>query len=276
MFDTASIIGLEKYTKPQTQEFQFKRMEVKYLVNSIIADILKGQIAFYMPFDEKAAKNPFIRSVYFDNKELKCFNDHMNKINPRFKIRFRQYEKDGNFKGVGFFEIKKKISSTTIKDRFKTDMDLIYSIPDQQVPDSVFFHNKGLSTDKLITIYSEIIGNKRKYELEPVTSVSYYREAFENNEKSLRITFDSQLEFQSIHDSSNNIVRLPFRKPSDFMIMEIKHAGQMPSWLTSLLKYNALKKQHFSKYCDSIRELKINNCINEMNAFGGLHLVELN
>ncbi|HEX2961863.1 MAG TPA: polyphosphate polymerase domain-containing protein [Ignavibacteriales bacterium] len=273
MTNYGNVVEIEKYAKTETAEFQFRRLEKKFLISSAEAEIIKGQVGFYMPADEKAIKSPLIKSVYFDNRELKCFNEHMNRVNPRFKVRFRQYKKDQDIEGAGFLEIKKKNNETTVKDRFKADFSLIDKITDEALPDFIVSKNQGLNIDKLSCIYYEITGNVGLYKLEPVTAVNYRREAFENSERTLRITFDSDLEFEAMPNKILSFAALRSRMPRDFMIMEIKYAQSMPEWLRSLLKFNGLKSEHFSKYCESIKELKLNQDTYETST--GLNLFKI-
>ncbi|MCU7494161.1 MAG: polyphosphate polymerase domain-containing protein [Ignavibacteria bacterium] len=276
MTDNGNVIEIERYAKKETAEFQFRRLEKKFLINTAAAEIMKGQVGFYLPNDEKAYKYPGIRSVYFDNRELKCFNEHMNKVNPRFKVRFRQYKKDENIQGAGFLEIKKKNNEVTVKDRFKADFCLIDKITDETLPDFIVSENKGLNIDKLSCIYYEITGKMGLYKLEPVTAVNYRREAFENSERTLRITFDSDLEFEAMPNKILGFSALKSSMPQDFIIMEIKYADSMPEWLKSLLKFNGLRSEHFSKYCESIRKLKLSAESSQMNAVPGFNLFKIN
>lgn len=176
-------------------QYHFKRSEKKYLINSSIAELLIGQIGFYLPKDEKASKSPFTSSIYYDSCDWKCYKDQINKVSSRFKIRFRQYTKGGTNSNKGYLEIKRKINSLSIKDRLKVNIDFLESITDDHIPDKIKLLNKKLAIEKINDIYFKIVSEIKRFNLHQVARVSYNRQAFENQEKTLRVTFDSNLEF---------------------------------------------------------------------------------
>ena len=233
----------------------FKRSEKKYLINSSIAELLMGQIGFYLPKDAKTLESPFISSIYYDNKEWKCYNDQIRKINPRFKVRFRQYTKHGKNSNHGFLEIKRKVNSISLKDRIKANIDSIESLPDDHIPDEIKSLNRKLETQDLSNIYFKIADEIKRNSLHPVARVSYNRLAFENPDKSLRVTFDSNLEFLAIVNPALEPICPSHKFYDNVMVMEIKYADKMPEWLLSLLKTNKISKQRFSKYCNAINYL---------------------
>jgi SPX domain protein involved in polyphosphate accumulation len=235
--------------------FKFKRWEKKYLVNSAVADLLKGQIGFYIPKDKRTLEFPYINSIYYDNSEWKCYKEQLDKVNPRFKVRFRQYEKNKDFSGKGFLEIKRKVDSLSVKDRFKINIQMLESLSDSPISSEILLPNKKFGIESLSEIYYKITSAIIKYNLEQVAEVTYFREAFENCEKTLRITFDSNLGFNSLQNKFAEPLTLSYRMPEDFLVMEVKYAGRIPEWLSSLLKFNKLTNQHFSKYCTAIHYL---------------------
>jgi SPX domain protein involved in polyphosphate accumulation len=237
--------------------FKFKRLEKKFLINIESADLLKGQIGFYLPEDKRTIVSPYISSIYYDNSEWKCYNEQKKKVNPRFKVRFRRYQHDSILSEKGFLEIKRKVNSTSIKDRFKINVNQLELLSDIYIPPQIVSLNKKLGIESLSDIYYKITHSIKKFKLSPVARVNYSRNAFENNEKTLRVTFDSNLEFRAIPNKFSTPFTTVHKMPDDFLIMEVKYAGKIPEWLTSLLKYNKLSKQHFSKYCTAIRSMYV-------------------
>ena len=244
--------GKEIFQEPV---FQFRRLEKKFLLNASTAEMLKTQTSFYIPKDEKASKSPFISSIYYDNNFGKCYFEQVNKTNPRFKIRFRQYGKEKKFSGNGFLEIKKKIDSTSIKDRFKTNLRYLESDWAYTVSPEISELNKKLGIEKLNEIYYTISGSVVQYELEPVVKVTYLRDAFESEDKTLRVTFDSELEFEYIPNKFASPLKYFHKMPDEIGVMEIKYASKIPNWLSSSLKFNRLVQRRFSKFVNAIDNL---------------------
>lgn len=235
--------------------FQFKRLEKKYLTSSTAKDLLIGQIGFYLLKDEKTAESQCISSIYYDNDEWKCYNEQVKKVNPRFKIRFRQYNKEKTQTDVGFLEIKRKENSISYKERFKTGTRLLESISNGSISPEIVLLNDKLGIERLRKIHSTIASAVINYKMEPVVKVTYIRQAFESNDKTLRITFDSSLEFHYVQNGFASPIKFSHRMPDDFHVMEVKYAGKIPEWLTSLLKSSRISRRRFSKYCTAVQSL---------------------
>jgi|GEM_PF-1555302 len=242
----------------------FKRIEKKYLLDSYEAEILKSRIGFFLPRDKYSEKPMQISSVYFDNAEWKCYNEQMNRVNPRFKIRLREYSKNGLPAESGFAEIKKKSNGITVKERFKifiSQKELIKGINESS---NCSFIDLFSYADRSNACYHKITGTIQNYAFEPVVRAAYLREAFENEEKTLRVTFDSQLTFKPVLNTHSLPAAVFYSVPENVCIMEIKYSGQMPGWLLQMLEGDKLKRQRFSKYCSSINAIyKLQNTGNE-------------
>lgn len=234
---------------------QFKRVRKKYLIPPITADLLLSQIGSYLPKYKKTAEPQHVSSIYYDNAEWKCYSDQVKKVNPRFKILFRQYYKDRVQTDIGFLEIKRKENSNSYKERFRTEARLLGSISESSIAPEVLSLNDNLSIERLSEIHSTIANTIINYKLEPVVKVMYIRQAFESNDKTLRITFDSNLEFHHIPNSFALPVKFLHKMPANFHVMEIKYSGKIPEWLTSLLKSNKISKRRFSKYCAAVQSI---------------------
>jgi len=233
----------------------FNRIEKKYLLSPSIAGLLKAQISFYIPCDEKAIQSPFISSIYFDNKVWKCFWDHKNKINPRFKIRFRRYSNRNESNSKGFLEIKSKVYSSTIKDRIKIDYEHLDFVSEHPFSPELQSSNQRIEVNNYEGTYYKILREIKTHQLEPVVNILYRREAFENLERTLRITFDTNLKFKRINGINASSIINPLTLTDQFYVMEVKYSSKLPNWLSSLVKSYELKKQRFSKYCVAMDQL---------------------
>jgi hypothetical protein len=255
---------------------KFTRLEKKCLIDSKTAELLMGHVGMYLPLDNRTVKSPHISSIYLDNWEWKCYNEQMRKVNPRFKIRFRRYQQGDNLSDKGFLEIKRKANSISSKDRFNINIRQLDSLSDIFISNETAMQNAGLGRDHLGETYYKITRLIKKFRLCPVAKVDYFRTAFENAERTLRVTFDSYLEFHALNNKYNTAYAESHKMPDDFMVMEIKFAGRAPEWLISLIKYTGTSKQRFSKYCTAIRYLYLpedltvrpNSSFDYMNKYG--------
>jgi SPX domain protein involved in polyphosphate accumulation len=246
-------VAAEKVETPEYL-FQFKRTEKKYILDSTTAEILKSQIRYYVPRDEKAMLSPHISSVYYDNAAWKCYREHITRVNPRFKVRIREYDNYDKYFARAFLEIKKKENSVSLKERIRI-------IPSVGENGAGYISSPGTPSGLLINaesrnnVYYRITDAIKNYKLEPVTKVDYSREAFESEDGTLRITFDSDLVFHAIQNNHTAPVTGEYAMDENVKIMEIKFSGRMPQWLKQMLKSNKLSNARFSKYCASVKNL---------------------
>lgn len=252
--DPEMLATVEK-KEPVENLFHFRRIEKKYLINSNMAEILRSQIGYYIPKDQRSMQMPLISSVYFDNSSWKCYNEQLARVNPRFKVRLRQYENVDVTSTRAFLEIKRKAGQVSLKDRVRINMHASGSgtgySSTLRTPVTDIMLNAEIKND----VYYKITDALKAYQLEPVVKVNYFREAYENSERSLRVTFDSNLEFHSIRNYHTDFIISEFRMPDDFFVMEIKYSGKMPTWLSMMLQTNKLSNTRFSKYCMSVKNL---------------------
>lgn len=234
--------------------YSFKRIEKKYVLDSTTAEILKSQIGYYIKRDGKAMLSPHICSVYYDNAAWKCYREHITRVNPRFKVRIREYDNYDKYFARAFLEVKRKEKSVSLKERIRI-------IPPVCENLSGYISSPGTPSGLIINaesrnnVYYRITDAIKNYRLEPVTKVDYSREAFESEDRTLRITFDSNLVFHSIQNNHTSPLTREFVMPENFKIMEIKYSGRIPSWLLQMLKSNKLHNARFSKYCASVKNL---------------------
>lgn len=234
--------------------YTFRRKERKYLIDSLSAKNIRDVLINFL--NEKTFKRGTVisnvRSLYFDTYDFKCYFDHISGLKQRFKIRIRQYGYDDIYSNKCFVELKEKNNGITQKNRFKIRKKWTESfIYDYSDPVKLREYNNKMDYNLYQTIYSEIMNLKHLLELKPVVQISYNRISYENEEKTVRITFDSDLSFQRVAFSESE-TGITFSFPSDTVIMEIKTIGKRPYWIKYLLNKYHLKRQRFSKYCTAI------------------------
>ncbi len=221
----------------------FQRREDKYLVHQgLCLNILN---AIHQNFSYTSRQHYNIASTYFDNAEWMCYLNHIFKVEPRYKLRFRQYGDHEGFFKKGFLEIKEKDALYTYKRRFRIHEEWIEDLSNENVIDGILDLNAASVSSSFPHTY-QIIKNKIESDnLAPVLRVEYDRISFEKSDPFLRITFDSKLQFQKYNDRTTDSVSFN----NEFMIMEIKTIEEeKPEWLLELLRRYSIRKKSFSKY----------------------------
>ena len=94
------------------------RREYKYLISYNDIDRLRKRIIPYVDVDNFAAEgNQYtVRSIYFDTSSLKYYNEKIEGIKIRKKIRVRGYNQKAD-ESVVFLEIKRKNENIVNKNR---------------------------------------------------------------------------------------------------------------------------------------------------------------
>tara|TARA_B100000787_G_C16188809_1_gene296213 strand:- start:171 stop:776 length:606 start_codon:yes stop_codon:yes gene_type:complete len=157
-----------------------------------------------------------VKSIYFENSELKMFKNSEEGILPRKKIRIRTYPRspDNNH------YLEKKISS--VEGRFK-EIKLISKKENES------YLNVGI----LDNMYGC---------LKPILNVNYLRSYYENHD--LRITHDRDIKYSNYKNS--------FYKNETFDVFEIK---SKINFNANFEFTNNFQIRRFSKYCNAIRLL---------------------
>ncbi len=195
-------------------------------------DIEKSQkidfLKYLNKFNFKKLHDPrIINSIYFENLNYEIYNDSVEGLSPRKKIRIRYY---GN---------QKKIN-----DNISFNLE------------TKFTNNLGRSKDtKKIKGVNKYLNNgifDEKYGIcLPKTIVSYKRTYF--IAKQFRITIDENINF-SLYDK---FLYKKNTKLSEEIIVEIKNNDV--SQVDNLRKMFPFKEIRFSKYCKSIEMLNLSN-----------------
>ena len=177
----------------------------------------------YKTLEIEGPRTPFYKSLYFDHKNFKFYNDHHNGRTDRHKVRFRNYVESNLF----FLEIKHKVKGRTKKKRILVD-----GIPDILDENHLVFLRKNISPE---------------IDLEPKMWNSFHRITLVNNELKERLTLDFQLTFEwgTTKREFNNLV-----------IAELKKENINPnSPFYKLMKTSIIRPYRLSKYCVGAIEL---------------------
>src|ERR1035437_4289270 len=255
----------------------FRRFEDKYIIPKSLRDELVKALEKHLRADypDKSTKYNLMKSTYFDSSSLDMLQHHMSKANSRFKLRTREYAPDGKFQKTDFayLEIKAKHGDITDKFRIKVPKDCMETFK-KGAPITPTIQlakiNPGIALPDLVKRVADINQALELFHLRPSCETQYTRRAYTDgtaNDAGLRVTFDEGVQYKVLDiiptgisnelnkagEEKNNLMNMiSSYSPNDHIIMEVKHHGTVPDWLTKFLNDNKLQKTNFSKYCYSI------------------------
>jgi SPX domain protein involved in polyphosphate accumulation len=229
---------------------KFNRFELKYLVPIRAAEKFKNALKAHLVPDDHGAGDGFyyISSLYYDGPDLRFYWEKVDGIKFRRKLRIRHYESStllGPQTPV-FVEIKQRVDRVTQKRRVLLPYaDALRLCTERQTPEHAHQDE---------AVIEEIASMTWQYNLQPVSLVSYARQALIGSEYDvgLRVTFDKDLSYSTHHlqlDEKQNGLPL---FPPDWTVIEIKVNERIPYWLTELVAAHDLTLTRVSKYCRSI------------------------
>jgi len=187
-----------------------------------------------------------IRTTYLDTHDLQCYQEYLQALPVRRKIRVRQYGVNGRFDHLCWVEIKVKNRTVSLKRRFCCRAaDLALLVKGQDIGDRVARQNE---TD-VARIYQVIRSMILEQQLVPAVRVEYERLSFQlANYDGLRVTLDRDVRFCC--------PRREHQGSLTGLVVEVKHNGAKPAWLPTLQQRLGLKRvKRFSKFARSIRQL---------------------
>lgn len=223
----------------------FRRFEFKYPILRSIADRIIPEILNYMTWDEYAKNDEGydVYSLYMDSFDMKCYNEKLDGLMNRKKLRIRTYCKNHEKDNV-FFEIKRKNGIVILKDRIlvsKKDANLF-----MQDPFSIL---NNINYNK--AFLNEFLWEFAKSTMSPKLIVNYKRRAFfGKSDPQFRVTFDYDLAFAKSNELNFDVEY--DRSYSQIVIMEVKFNGAMPKWFHEIIEMYKLTQESFSKYCHGI------------------------
>lgn len=255
----------------------FRRFEDKYIIPKALKDSLVKALAKHLKTDypDGNTKYNLMKSTYFDSCNLDMVKHHMSGANSRFKLRTREYAPDGKLHKTDytFLEIKAKHENITDKFRIKVPKGDLESFK-KGAPITATIQlakmNPNIALPDLVKRIGDINQALELFHLRPSCETQYVRRAYTDgtaNDAGLRVTFDEGVQYKVLDiiptgirnelnkagDERDSLMGMIDRySPSSDMILEVKHHGTVPDWLTKFLNDNKLQKTNFSKYCYSI------------------------
>lgn len=243
----------------------FERLEDKFLISE---DVCKSLVPLAQSRMRNAAPDPDtewtrIRSVYFDSAKMDCLQSYLQSEGRRFKIRTRQYGPNGNWSEAIFLEYKAKVDGVGKKSRFQIGPQELKSISNGEPIElgaGLIALNNDIPERKLVKRVARVNSVIEELNVRPIACVEYSRLAFEDD--AVRLTVDSDIETRFIQEPKAPLKgRLLMNKAWSHLlsetllatqggqrILELKHSGEHPAWLTQFLKRFGIMPQKFSKY----------------------------
>ncbi len=218
--------------------YSFERYETKFLLTP-------DQYRVVMPLmQDKMVEDKYgiytICNIYYDCNSFDLIRNSLEHPVYKEKFRLRSYGTPSDSDKI-FAEIKQKYNGVVYKRRIEGTSDEILS----------FLNGNAAASD--ITggaqVEKEIRNFFDRWQPEPKAFIGYERLALAGkDDPDLRVTFDWNMRWREdeldLRDGDQGQLILP----DDHVVMEVKSAGAIPLWLTSILSMNHVYTQGFSKY----------------------------
>lgn len=256
--------ALSAATTAATQAIRtaFERFELKYWVSEALAQRVRAFAMPYLKRDAHATTREAQRntSLYLDTRGFRCCENHMNLSPDRSKLRIRVYGRP--LGKLAFFEVKRKVKTVTLKDRFALPIGQVESVLSRR-PVSCELSAGGRRT------LADFVFQMCLHRAVPKLYVACYREAFESriSGEDVRLTIDRDLVYQQadefvfnpnerrwrdIHEGEDRRTTMGRRRA----ILELKFNGSPPRWMAELVGHFNLKREAFSKYTSAALQLR--------------------
>lgn len=225
------------------------RLEYKYLVRISELDALRRALMPYIKFDTQfnTEHEYTVRSIYFDTSKLKYYNEKIDGINIRKKLRIRGYNLQES-ESIIFLEIKRKHENYINKNRSALKYYHLEDLIKTKDIESYVLTENGYANS--LDDAEKFLHHIYKRTLKPVVLVVYEREAFYSKfDGRLRLTFDKNLRY-NLFPSMDKLYNDDNLKPSmpAHFVFEVKFGHGFPKWLTNILTEFKLSRMAISKY----------------------------
>ncbi len=208
----------------------FKRHELKYMLTRAQYESLKETMKGHMILDQFGRHT--IHNVYFDTDDFLLIRRSIEKPTYKEKLRVRSYGTATKDSRV-FVEVKKKYQGIVYKRRMELPAETAYD-----------FLLEGSPLPSPTQISREISYFVGMYQgIKPQILLDYDREAFYGvDDSEFRITFDHNI----TTGRPNGKCTTPLLDDG-MVVLEVKTAMGIPSWLLSFLSQYQIYKTSFSK-----------------------------
>ena len=240
----------------------FERFELKYWITEPLAQRVLDFAMPYLKRDAYASTRESQRNttLYLDTRGFQFCDNHMHLSPDRSKLRIRAYGRP--FSELAFFEVKRKVKTITMKERF--------ALPIGEVENVLTRRPIGCEISEAARrTLGDFVFQMCLHRAVPKLFVACFREAFESRipGEDVRMTIDRELVYQAsqgfgfapserrwmdIHEGDDTRPAFGQRRA----MLELKFNGTPPRWMVELVRHFNLQREAFSKYTTAALQLR--------------------
>lgn len=210
------------------------RTDTKFVTNiATLRKLLKLAVWQYRAQEIEGKRQARYYTMYFDTPDMQMYTCHHSGHANRQKLRIRSYVDSG----LNFLEVKTKNNHKRTRKKRTTMFDFDPLAPARNIA----FDSHDVNFKEYDSFLRENLWYKPEI-MEEAIENRFNRITLVNNNKTERLTIDTDLCFHNIH--TGNDCSLP-----ELAIIELKRDGLVPSPILSLLNELRIKPLGFSKYC---------------------------
>jgi hypothetical protein len=225
------------------------RYERKYLLTEETALKVRRFVAAYVPHDQHMnghdSEGYVVHTLYLDSPQLELYRRSVSNEKNRYKLRIRFY--DLTETSPAFVEIKRRMGDTIHKQRAIVSKQAARSLVAGEVIGASELLVSNDSAARALMEFSEL---RDRIGASANVFVHYQREAFAaTSADGTRVTFDRRVAaepFNISHSITPNGNR-QYLTPA-CVVLELKHFGHAPLWLSDLAATFELRRSSFPKY----------------------------
>ena len=236
-------------------QLKFERLELKFLIDEVIADRVRRAVASVCSPDRhstagrRAGSNGYlINSLYLDSHALAFHEAKERCDSDRVKLRVRTYSPDS----LATLEVKRRRSNVIEKRRAVVNrLDVPLAVQGKKRSDAL--EGKG---DAALAEFANLAACAGA---EPKLSVRYEREAYESVvDPYARVTLDRNIRVRPTSDWNLFPDEVGWCRFDDYwrvdlpthpVVLELKcETAAIPEWMTDVIRSNDLTQTSFSKY----------------------------
>jgi len=240
----------------------FERFELKYWIDERQA---RRILAFAEPYLRRdpysgSRDNQRNTTLYLDTRAYQFCEDHLALQPDRRKLRIRVYGRP--LGKLAFFEVKRKVKTITVKDRFVLPRADVANVLSRRPLE-------GRVAGDAQHTFSDFVFHMILHRAEAKLFVACCREAFEskNPGEDVRLTIDRDLVYQDARGSEFVVDErrwLPLHEGDDTRtafghrraMLELKFNGTVPAWMVELVRHFGLQREAYSKYTTAALQLR--------------------
>ncbi len=239
----------------------FKREEEKFVLPISVAEDIRDIALKELDFSEfnRGGSLTDIRTTYLENDDFLIYHLKKCHMNKRYKVRIREYGKNGVFEPLVWIELKEKVDGSGYKNRFRMERDCINDfLGGYNVFESVKNSNRNIDGDYLSILYNNIQNLVTENNFYPRLVMQYQRLAIQSDDyQGLRLTFDYNLKGGIINRENKIFTHID--NPQYFdkykSVVELKIGNIYPKEVDIVKEKFSIEKQKFSKFTFGMESL---------------------